>query len=336
MGGRRRALGLPRPAASRHDAVLARPLGVVERAVGGRHDRVTGRHFGEGGDAQADGDVDVRPVRREDRPLLERDPGALGQARRALQVGAGQDDGELLPAPARRHVDLAHALAQRLRELDEDAVADWVAEAVVDRLEAVEISQYEGDRAAEALGAHQLPRACFLTRGWLAEAGENAAERLPRDDPVQARVLERDRRVRDERRRGAPLLDGEAAAGERERAEALTAGRQGQLEAAATLGEGAGLDDLTAETDDEATRRPGRLDDRLDDQAQELVDVVRGGERLAEADGRVAQARALGVELLHPRLELVGHLVERDSEAGELVAPVDLDPAVEAASRDRV
>ena len=236
--------------------------------------------------------------------------GALGQAGGALEVGAGQDDRELLAAPAGGHVDLAHALAQRLGELDEHAVADRVAEAVVDRLEAVEVGEHEGDRAAEALGAQQLAGERLLAVAAVGEAGEHVDERLAGDDPVQARVLERDRRVGDERRGRAPLLDREAAARERERAEALAAGRERELEALAPVGERSRLDDLAAEADDEPAGRAGRLDHGLDDHAQELVDVVRRGERLAEADGRVAQPRALGVELLQPRLELVGHLVE--------------------------
>src|SRR3954462_9417650 len=75
--GRRRALGLASPRAGRDHAILARPLRVVERAVGGRGDRVSGRRLRESGHAEADRDVDASPVRREDGALLERDPGAL-------------------------------------------------------------------------------------------------------------------------------------------------------------------------------------------------------------------------------------------------------------------
>ena len=91
---------------------------------------------------------------------------------------------ELLAAPARGDVDLAHALAERLRELDQDAVADRVAVAVVDGLEAVEVGQRERDRPAEALGAPQLAREHLLAVAPVREAGEHVDERLPSDDPV--------------------------------------------------------------------------------------------------------------------------------------------------------
>jgi hypothetical protein len=109
-----------------------------------------------------------------------------------------------------------------------------------------------------------------------------------------------------------------------------------KLEGHALLGEGARLDGLPTQADDEAAGRAGALDDRFDDNAQELVDVVGGGKGLAEADGRFSLAPALGIELRQPSLELVGHLVEREPEAPELVAPVDLDAPVQSALGDCV
>ena len=84
---------------------------------------------------------------------------------------------------------------------------------------------------------------------------------------MQAGVLERDRGMGDERRRHPTLLDGEAAPGERDRAEALPAGGQRKLEPLAAIRERARLDDLAAEADYEAAGRAGRLDHRLDDHA---------------------------------------------------------------------
>src|SRR4051794_11904930 len=318
-------LYLPRPRAGSHDAVLAGALGLVERAVGGRDQALADGCLREGGDAEADRHVDARSIGREDRALLERAACALGQAGGPVEVGPRQDDRELLPAPTSGNVDLPHAFPQRLGELDEHAVADGMAEAVVDRLEAVQVGEHERDRTAEALGAHQLAGERLLAVTAVGEPGEHVDERLARHDPVQTRVLERDRRVGDERSCGAPLLEREAAAGGRERAEALAAGRERQLESLATVRERPRLDDLAAEPDDDAAGRAGRLDHRLDDHAQELIDVVGCCERVAETDGRVTHTRPLSVELLEPRLELVGHLVEGRAEAGELVAAVNLD-----------
>ena len=138
---------------------------------------------------------------------------------------------------------------------------------VVDRLEAVEVGERERDRAAEALGPHQLAGQRLLAVAPVGEAGEHVHERLPRDDPVQAGVLERDRGVGDQGRGASPLVDGEAAPRKRERAEALAAGGQRQLEVLAPVGDRAGLNHLTAEADDEAAGRSGRLDHGLDDHA---------------------------------------------------------------------
>src|SRR4051794_10212991 len=155
------------------DAVLPVAFRLVERAVGGGHQALADRGLGEGRDAEADRDVDARAVGREDRPLLQRAPSALGETGGAVEVGAWQHDRKLPPAPACRHVDLAHALAQRLGELDEHAIADRVAEAVVDRLEVVEVGEHERHRAAEALGAHQLAGERFLAVPSVREAGEH-------------------------------------------------------------------------------------------------------------------------------------------------------------------
>ena len=56
--------------------------------------------------------------------------------------------------------------------------------------------------------------------------------------------------------------------------------------------------------DDDAARRARRLDRGLDDQPHQLVDVVCRAERLAEAGDDVAQAAALALELVEPRLQL--------------------------------
>ena len=80
----------------------------------------------------------------------------------------------------------------------------------------------------------------------------------------------------------------------------------------------------------------GRFHRGLHDHAEQLVDVVRRRERLAEAHRHVAEASALVVELADARLQLIGHLVERPAEARELVGPADVDPAIEPAAGEVV
>ena len=71
-------------------------------------------------------------------------------------VGVGQDERELLAADPGEVVDLALHGAGDGREALERLVADAVAEAVVDRLEVIEIHHQHRHRAASALRAFDL------------------------------------------------------------------------------------------------------------------------------------------------------------------------------------
>ena len=83
---------------------------------------------------------------------------ALGQVVGALEVGARENDGQLLAAVAGGLVDLARGLAQHAGHLAQHEVALLVAVGVVDVLEVVEVEQDEAHRLAEALGALDLGR----------------------------------------------------------------------------------------------------------------------------------------------------------------------------------
>ena len=74
------------------------------------------------------------------------------------------------------------------------------------------------------------------------------------------------------------------------------------------------------------------VDRGLDDDLEHRVAVEALGERLADAPDRLAQPRALELELLEPLLELARHRVELGAERGELVVALgrDLDPEVAA------
>ena len=189
-------------------------------------------------------------------------------------------------------------------ELAQDVVADGVAVHVVDRLEVVEVGEHERQRRAEALGARDLRGERVLALAAVRDAGEPVDERLPLDDPVQPRVLERDRRVRGERaggHRAAPSSNDSPTSVSVPKRRA--AGGERQLEPLAVRVRVAGLDDACRRRRrSRAPRRAGGLDRGLDDHAQQLLDVVGRGERLAEAGDRVAEAAALGVELGEPRL----------------------------------
>ena len=74
------------------------------------------------------------------------------------------------------------------------------------------------------------------------------------------------------------------------------------------------------------------VDRRLHDDLEHGVAVEALGERLADAADRLAQARALELQLLEPLLELSRHRVELGAERGELVVALgrDLDREVAA------
>ena len=150
---------------------------------------------------------------------------------------------------------------------------------------------------------------------------------------MQPGIVERNRSVRRERCGAHALLVVERRASEQQPAELLAPDRQVELQ---RLGAGIrrpGSRDRRARMDHRAGRA-GRLHGRLDDHPEELVDVVRRGERLAEARDRVAQPAALGLQLGDPRLELAGHLVERAAELGELVAAANVDAFAQSSARD--
>ena len=234
---------------------------------------------------------------RQDRPSREGRAHTLGDLRRPGDVGARKQQDELLTAPAGGEVDVTDVLAHDERELAQHEVPGRVAVAVVHALEVVEIGEDEGERAAEALGAGQLRVQRVLRVPAVGEPCQAVHERLPLDDAVQARVLEGDDGVAGEQRRRLDVLDAEVGTREHERAEAVLPGRERELEALRSGVRVAGLDDLARRSDEQAARRAGRLDRRLDDRPQELVEVVRGREGVGEAHRRLAHTAALGLEV---------------------------------------
>ena len=73
----------------------------------------------------------------------------------SLGLAVAQDDRELVAAEPRDEVELADALPQQPADVGDELVADRVAEAVVDDLEAVEVEHQQ--RAASSLLARATP-----------------------------------------------------------------------------------------------------------------------------------------------------------------------------------
>lgn len=129
---------LQRGVAEQAHAVATLALGLVERVVGRREQLVGGAHAGvEGGHAAAH--RQVFPV------LLARvhgAPHAVGEHDRPLGVRPGQDAHELLAAEAPGQVHPARGAGEDVGEDAERLVSGLMAEAVVERLEAVQVEQH--------------------------------------------------------------------------------------------------------------------------------------------------------------------------------------------------
>ena len=133
-------------------AVAAFVLGAIERHVGiaqnvgGIADTAV-----DDGDADRGADDDVVAADRIGR--AERIDDAAGDSLQRVGIGfAGGDDGEFVAAEPRHQILAAHDAAQPLGDVENELVADVMAERVVDVLEVIEIDIEHGGR--RAAGAH--------------------------------------------------------------------------------------------------------------------------------------------------------------------------------------
>src|SRR5205814_3729793 len=101
---------------------------------------------------------------------------------------AVQEDRELVAAEPRQDVPLPQARLEAARRRDQQLVADHVAEAVVDDLEAVEIEIQHREAAADPRTARfvEMPAEALDEDGAIAQAGQgideaDAAQPLLRD-----------------------------------------------------------------------------------------------------------------------------------------------------------
>jgi len=132
------------------DLVAPVVLGAVKRFVGHLEDRrvVEGLAGLGGADAEAHRDRDAAGDAVGSHALAQ----LLGERRRLLEVGPGQQDQELLAAESIGEVESAQLLAQLVGDLLEHDVADRMAARVVDHLEVVEVSDDDADRLTGQLG----------------------------------------------------------------------------------------------------------------------------------------------------------------------------------------
>jgi hypothetical protein len=103
---------------------------------------------------------------------LDGGAGALGVRARVLEVGAGEQDEELLAAVPPHPVDLAGRVAEDVGDLPQHGVAGLVAVRVVDALEVVDVGHDDGERLVEARGVLERLGEPLLDVPPVVDAGE--------------------------------------------------------------------------------------------------------------------------------------------------------------------
>ena len=127
-------------------AVTPEPLGGIERAVGGTHERGGVASLGptaRDADRHRNGDREGRELAADEHSHV------LGDSERPGVVGAREHERELLAAESRRHVAGAGGGAQHVGEAPQHVIARVVAERVVDALEVVEVEHEQRQLAGE-------------------------------------------------------------------------------------------------------------------------------------------------------------------------------------------
>ena len=192
-----RELGLVAARGARAHAVVedlvdpaATLLGAVHRGVGLADERVgvLGAQRRQG-DADARADVDLVAAQRERR--AQRLGDALGDPDRVALAGdVLAQDGELVAAEPRGGVARPQHAGQARGHRAQQLVAGGVAHGVVDRLEAVEVEEEDGERRRVAAEARERLAEAVDEQGAVGQAGEVVVHRLVREPCLEALALD--------------------------------------------------------------------------------------------------------------------------------------------------
>ena len=115
---------------------------------------------------------------RLDRPLLgfQNSPDSLDRADRIDEARAREDQRELLAAKSRHLVLSAHILRQDIGEQAQQAIADKMAEPVVDMLESIDVGEGEAEAVAQPSGFLHLLREAGVKEAAIADCGHYVAQ----------------------------------------------------------------------------------------------------------------------------------------------------------------
>src|ERR1700733_14684571 len=147
-------------------------LGAIERMIGLRQQGRQVQHRVVADDnTNADGRDDRRAVHIEG-GLGEAKPYLLGDRQSALARSVAQHGCELLAAEAAEQVDVTHRAAAYLSKNLQNAIADGVAEAIVDRFEVVDVEQHHRQRPRICCLAFELRFTVLQKRSTVGDAGQ--------------------------------------------------------------------------------------------------------------------------------------------------------------------
>ncbi len=172
-----------------HHAVLALSFGDVHRRIGVAHHRLG--VFPELNECNPDAGPNVESTLGDELPACRTIAGsARGSRRVRLIVHVAQQDGELVATEPSNHVAVADTTLQASSDLDQQRIARGVSEAVVDRLEVVEVD--EQDRPVSAVVIVDGLLQMRAEQGAVGQASERIVRRLKRQSALEhPELLER-------------------------------------------------------------------------------------------------------------------------------------------------
>ncbi len=191
-------------------------LGAVHRHVGVLQQVVARGALVAQGDADADGGHHFVPGPQRDRVAQRPEDGRRHLAGLVGRRDALQQDDELVTSVARERVAGPHRPAQALGDDAQELVTQLMPEVVVDHLEAVDVAEEHGHRAAGPVGLQQRVVEMVEEEAAVGQAGQRVLERVASQLLLEGLAFGGVAEHYDRSRRGRAPHDGRGGHGDRE------------------------------------------------------------------------------------------------------------------------